>query len=57
MNTDKWTTWIGFVLAMLYAVQQNIGSITSGQPVNWLSLIVAVLLAGLGYLVNKPTNG
>ena len=52
MNTDKITTYIGFAIAVLAAGQQALAGF-EGQPVNWMVVIGAVLVAALGYWTNK----
>jgi hypothetical protein len=52
VNTDKVTTIIGFILAIGAAGQQAIAGF-QGQPINWIAVVGAVLVAAFGYWTNK----
>lgn len=52
MNTDKVTTIIGFVLAILMAGKEAIAGF-GGEKVNWIVVAGSVLVAALGYWTNK----
>ncbi len=55
MNTDKITSIIGFVLAILMAGKEAIAGF-GGEKVNWVVVAGSVLVAALGYWTNKPTK-
>lgn len=55
MNTDKVTTIIGFVLAILLSAKEAIAGF-NGEKINWLVVAGSVLVAALGYWTNKPTK-
>jgi hypothetical protein len=52
VNTDKVTTVIGFIAAIFTAGQQAL-SAYSGQPINWIAVGSAILMAAFGYWTNK----
>lgn len=58
MNTDRITTIAGAIIAGLLALQQTIAA-SKDEPINWVSVGIAVAVAVWGYFTNKkkPLNG
>lgn len=56
MLANCWTTGIGFLLAVLtYA--QGVGPNLPRTRAEWISFVIAALLAGLGVVAKDATTG
>lgn len=53
MNTDKITTIIGAIIAVLVAFNGAVVPAATGGTINWVSVGVAVATAIFGYFTNK----
>lgn len=56
MNTDRLTTIIGAVLASVLATNVDWQAVFDGDPRQISAVVVAVLVALLGYFTNKPVD-
>ena len=62
MNTDKMTNWLGLAQAIgiaavdFYATSNADGSFGWTNPIFWIGMVVAVLVAVKAYFTNKPST-
>ena len=61
MNTDKATNWLGFAQAIgiaivdFYVTSNADGSVAWSNPIFWVGMAIAVLVAVKAWFTNKPS--